>query len=85
MSCLSSSPKGCLVTVSGKIAGKKAITKKTVLLARDAKRTFTVKLTSSAAERLRTKGGSLKLTAATVQSSLGSASKTAKVKAPGKK
>ena len=80
VSCPSTAPKGCLVTLDGTAAGKKAFTKKTVVIVRNVKKTFTVKLTSTVAKRLKKKGGSVKVTAQTALSSLRlGVSKTVKV------
>lgn len=83
--CPASAPKGCLVQVAGKVADRRAFSTKNVLLLRGTSKTITAKLTKTAAKRLKARGGSLRLTASTVQSSLGSASKTVKVKAPRKR
>lgn len=83
VTCSGAAPKGCLMRVQGKVGGSKAL-QKDYLLARNSSQTSKVKLTSAAAKRLRTKGGSLALTTITVQSSLAPARKTVKVAKPKK-
>ncbi len=85
VSCPALAPKGCLVTLDGVVAGKKAFAQKVFVVMRNVKQTVTVKLTSAAAKRLKTKGGSIKVSARTVNGSLASISKTAKVAKPLKK
>ena len=85
VSCPASAPKGCLVTLDGVVAGKKAFAQKALVVMRNVKQTVTVKLSSVAANRLKKKGGSLKVSARTVNGSLASISKTVKVAKPLKK
>lgn len=82
VSCPVTAPKGCITRVSGLVAGRKAMAAKDVLLIKGTSETVRVSLSSAAAKRLKAKGGSLKLTARTALSSLPSATKTTKVKAP---
>lgn len=84
VSCPASAPKGCLVRVTGKVGGKKGTATKDLLLLRNTSQTITVRLSSAAVKRLKQKGGTVQLTAKTVQSSLGASSKSARVKAPKK-
>ena len=80
VSCPSIAPKGCYVALSGVVAGKRAFTPpKPFVLLRNASQTFTVKLNSSTAKRLKKKGGALKVTALTYFSTLSSVSKSVKV------
>ena len=67
VSCPSLAPKGCLVVLDGVVAGKKAFAQKAIVVMRNVKQTITVKLTSVVANRLKKKGGSLKVTARTRQ------------------
>lgn len=85
VTCPANSPKGCYVRITGKVAGRRAMTPKFFLLAPNSTQSATVRLTRTAAKRLRTKGGSLRLTALTALSSLPQTSKTTRVKAPRKK
>lgn len=84
--CPASAPKGCFVRVTAKVAGKKAGTKD-FLVARNGSQNGSIKLSSSAAKRLKSKGGSVQLTGQTVTSAstVNSSSKTVKVKAPAKR
>jgi len=84
VSCPASAPKGCLVTLNGVVAGKKAFAQKQVIVLRNAKKAFTVKFTKVAANRLKKKGGSLKVTALTSFSTLAATAKTVKVAKPRK-
>jgi hypothetical protein len=85
LACPGSAPKGCLVAIDGVVAGKKAFAQKAVVVMRNVTHTLTVKLTSSVAKRLKTKGGSLRISARTVNASLGAISKTVKVKKAARK
>lgn len=85
VTCPAAAPKGCLVRVSGQLAGKRAMAAKDMLLLRNTSKTVRVKLVSSATKRLRKKGGTLRLSARTVQSTLGTATKSAKVAKPKRK
>jgi hypothetical protein len=85
VSCPAAAPKGCLVTLDGLVAGKKAFASKTVVVMRNITKTVTVKLTSVAGNRLKKSGGALKVTAATAFSTLSSVNKTVKVAKPLKK
>ena len=78
-------PKGCLVKVSGTVAGQRAIPSLTLALPRGASTPITVKLSKSTAKRLKKKGGSLRFTAQTALSSLPSDSMSVTVKRPKKK
>ena len=80
ITCAATAPKGCLVNVSAKVAGKKAMRAVTMALPRGASTPVTVTLSKSTTKRLKTKGGSLSITAKTALSSLSSATKTLKVK-----
>ena len=80
LSCPRSAPKGCLVQLSAKIAGKKAIRTTVVALASGRSTPVTVTLSKSTTRRLKAKGGSLKITAKTALSTLGASSRTLKVK-----
>jgi mucin-2 len=85
ISCPMSAPKGCLVKVSGTVAGQKAIPSLTLALPRGASAPVTVKLNKSTAKRLRKKGGSLRFSAQTALSTLPTASQIVKVKRPKQK
>ncbi len=85
LSCPAIAPKGCLVQVSGKVAGRRAMPALLTALPKGTSSPVTVKLAKSAARRLRTKGGSLRLSAQTALSSLPTATKTVKVKRPKKR
>ena len=80
LTCASSAPKGCLVKVSAKVAGKSAMRSMTMVLPRGRSAPVTVTFSKSTTRRLRTKGGTLKITAQTALSSLPAASRTLKVK-----
>ena len=80
LTCASTAPKGCLVKVSAKIAGKSVMRSMTVVLPKGKSSPITVTLSKSTTRRLKAKGGSLKITAATALSSLPSATRTLKVK-----
>ena len=82
VSCPAIAPKGCLVTLKGTVAGKKAFADKQVIVMRTLKSTVTLKLTKAVASRLKKKGGSLKVSAQTSFSSLAATSKTVKVAKP---
>lgn len=79
ISCPAIAPRGCLVTLRGVVAGKKAFKLKPFILVRNVSRTFTVKLGRTTTSRLRKKGGSMKVTAATSFSTLRAVSKSVKV------
>lgn len=80
LTCAATAPKGCLVNVGAKVAGKKAMRTMTLALPRGASTPFTVTLSKSTTRRLKTKGGSLTITAKTALSSLSPATRTLKVK-----
>ncbi len=82
VACPASAPKGCLVKLSGKVAGQRAMPAMTVALPRGSTTPVTVKLNRSTAKRLKKKGGSVQFTAHTALSSLSSVSKSVKVKRP---
>ncbi len=82
LSCPITAPKGCLVQLSAKIAGQKAIRTTTVALARGKSSPVTVTLSKSTTKRLKKKGGSLAVTAKTALSTLGAAKQTVRVKRP---
>jgi len=79
VSCPAAAPAGCVVTLKGVLAGKKAFAGKRFILLRKAKRTFTMKLSTAATRRLKKKGGSLKVSALTMFSSLPTTTKTVRV------
>lgn len=83
--CPASSPKGCYVRLTAKVAGRKAAKPKLVLLGRNSAQTVTVRLTKSAAKRLKRRGGKLRMTALTALSSLPQSTKTTTVKRPKKR
>ena len=80
LTCAATAPKGCLVKVSAKIAGKSVMRTMTLALAKGRSSPITVTLSRSTTRRLKSKGGPLKITATTSFSSLPSASRTLKVK-----
>jgi len=80
LTCASTAPKGCLVKVSAKIAGKSAMRSVTVVLPRGKSSSVRVTFSKSTTRRLKKKGGTLKITAKTALSSLPSATRTLKVK-----
>ena len=80
VACAATAPKGCLVKVSAQAAGKTAGRAKTLALLRGRSTTITVKLSKSTTRRLKSRGGTLKVTAQTALSSLPSATRTLKVK-----
>jgi Mg/Co/Ni transporter MgtE len=82
LSCPASAPKGCLVQLSAKIAGQKAIRTTTVALASGKSSPVTVTLSKSTTKRLKKKGGSLQVTAKTALSTLAASTQTVKVKKP---
>jgi hypothetical protein len=79
VSCPVAAPKGCLVTLNGLIAGKKAFTSKTIVVMRNVTKTFTVALSNATTSRLNAKGGSLSVSALTAFSSLSSVTKSVKL------
>lgn len=86
VTCPANSPRGCFVRVSGQLAGRKAMAHKFLLLAPNSVQTTTVKLTSAATKRLKSKGGTVRLKTVTAASSIPRASKNATaIKAPKKK
>jgi len=85
LTCAKSAPKGCLVQISAKIAGKKAIRSVTVALPSGKSTPVTVTLSRSTTKRLKKKGGSLSVTAKTALSTLGAVTESVKVKRPKKK
>lgn len=78
-SCPAAAPVGCVVTLKGVVAGKKAFAGKPFILLRKAKRTLTMKLSTAATRRLKKKGGSLRVSALTMFSTLPTATKTVRV------
>jgi hypothetical protein len=80
LTCAATAPKGCLVKVSAKIAGKSVMRTMTLVLLRGKSAPISVSLSKSTTRRLKAKGGSVKITAATALSSLPSATRTLKVK-----
>jgi hypothetical protein len=80
ITCPAIAPKGCYARVSGKVAGRKAMTPKDFLLARNSSQNGSVRLSASAAKRLKSKGGTLALTTQTL-SSLPAVTKNTRVKA----
>jgi len=80
LTCAASAPKGCLVKLSAKAAGSSAMRSMTLAIPRGKATPVTVTLSRSTTRRLKSKGGSLKITAQTVLSSLPAASRTLKVK-----
>lgn len=85
ISCPAAAPRGCYVRVTGKVRGRNAFPKKDFLMLRNTTQDATFKLKSSVSKRLRTKGGKVKLTAATGFQPAGPTTKTVSVKAPKKK
>ncbi len=77
--CPTAAASSCKVKLSGKLAGKKATKSRSATVVRGATKTVTVKLTKSATTRLKSKGGTLKISAKTTGSALSAATKTAKV------
>jgi hypothetical protein len=82
LSCPPSAPRGCLVKVSGAIAGEPAIPGVMMALPRGASTPVTVKLTKSATKRLLKKGGFVQFTAQTALSSLPASTQAVKVDRP---
>lgn len=80
LTCAATAPKGCLVKVSAKIAGKSAMRSMTVVLPRGKASPVTVTFSKSTTKRLKTKGGTLRIRAQTALSSLPAATRTLKVK-----
>jgi len=79
LSCPAAAPKGCLVTLKGVLAGRKAFTTKTIIVMRNRKKTFSVKLAKASTKRLKKKDGSLKISARTAFSSTPSTIKRVKI------
>ena len=79
ISCPAAAPKGCLVTLKGSVAGKRAFAGKTIVIKRNASKTLSVKLTTVVTRRLKKKGGTLKVSALTALSSLPATTKTVKI------
>jgi hypothetical protein len=68
IACPATAPEGCTVTLKGAVAGRSAFRSKVLLVPRGTSKVFTVNLTAATANRLKRKGGSLKLSAATPSS-----------------
>lgn len=79
VSCPAAAPKGCLVTLSGVIAGKPAFAGKTIVVLRKVTKTITVTLSKATTSRLNKKGGAIKVSAATAFSSLSATTKTVRL------
>jgi hypothetical protein len=80
ISCPSSAPKGCLVTLDGAVGGMKAfVGVKPFVLMRNLTTTKTINLRKAAATRLKRKGGALKVSALTSFSTLAAVTKTVKL------
>jgi hypothetical protein len=79
VSCPTSAPKGCLVTLNGLIAGKKAFASKTFVVMRNVTRTYTMKLSKATAVSLNKRGGALSVSALTGLSTLSAVTKTVKL------
>ncbi|MBA3327583.1 MAG: hypothetical protein H0T43_04700, partial [Solirubrobacterales bacterium] len=82
LTCPAAAPKGCLVKVNAQVAGKRAAKGKWALLLRNTSQTVKMRLTSTAAKRLRTKGGAVRMSARTYLTSMSTVSKTFRVKRP---
>jgi hypothetical protein len=72
----------CKVTLSGRLAGKKAAKKRTTTVAIGKPKTIKMTLTRSARKRLRTKGGKLKISAKTTGSTLAASTRSVKFAPP---
>jgi hypothetical protein len=81
LSCPAAAP-ACGVGIGGTVAGKKAFAVRMVTLKTASTLTTRIKLKRSVAQRLRRKGGTLKVVAGTVGSSLGPATKRVKAAKP---
>jgi hypothetical protein len=79
VSCPASAPKGCLVALNGVVAGRKAFASKTIVVLRNATRTFTVALSRATTARLNAKGGSLSVSALTAFSSRSAVTRSVKL------
>ena len=73
------------MVLDGIVAGKKAFAQKVFVVLRNVTQKVTVKLAPVAANRLKKKGGSLKVSAKTVNGTLAMVSKSVKVAKPLKK
>ncbi len=81
LKCPAAAPASCKVKISGKLAGKTAAKSKSATVARGKTRTVKVTLKSSARNRLKSKGGKLKMSAKTTGSTLAAASRSINVAA----
>jgi hypothetical protein len=79
VSCPAAAPVGCVVTLKGVVAGRKAFAGKPFVLLRKAKRTLTTKLSGATTRHLKKKGGSLRVSALTMFSTLPTTTKTVRV------
>lgn len=77
--CPAAAATSCKVTLSGRLAGRKAASAKTSAVARGTSKTVTMKLTAATAQRLKRKGGRLRISARTVGSSQSPVSRTVTV------
>ena len=82
LSCPRTAPIGCLVRLGAKIAGQKAMRNMMLALPGGRSTNVTVTLSKSTARRLRAKGGTLRVTATTALSTLGSMTQSVKVEKP---
>jgi hypothetical protein len=82
VSCPSLAPKGCLVVIDGAIGNAKAFAQKVVVVMRNVRQSVAVKLTTVTGNRLKKKGGSLKVTAKTVNGTLSAVTSSVKVARP---
>jgi hypothetical protein len=85
VTCPKTAPKGCVVKVSASLANKKVLKPTWIAVLSGKSTKVTVKLAKSATTRLKSKGGTLKFTAATATSTTGAVSKSLKVKKVAKK
>jgi hypothetical protein len=80
VSCPANAPKGCLVRVTGAVAGQAAIPSLMLALPRGASTPVTVKLNKSTTRNLRDKGGAVSFKVETAKSSLAADTQIVKVK-----
>lgn len=78
--CPANAPVGCLVNLTSDVAGRRSSTKKAVAFLKGTQKRFKIRLTKAAAKRLSRRGGTVRVKARTVASTLASSTKSKKVR-----
>ncbi len=78
--CPVNAPVGCLVYLTSDVAGRRSSTKQAVALLKGTQKRFSVRLTKAAAKRLNKHGGTVRVKAKTLTSTLASSTKSKKVR-----